>query len=385
MPGADEKRLGGATPAHPLLGDAVAQAMGLPSAAQRRAVETLAFAQLLRLPRLTLLRRRDDGGEPLAPSPLLERLALAMRGAGRMLPAADDPRRLVAVEPRPLARPQPIAPDLLPQRLSASACEALRACPYRFFALRMLGLREAEELAEDVEKRDYGFWLHEVLCRFHTRRAGPAPAAEEEAALHAIAEEVRREKQLDDPSFLPYAASFARIAPRYLEWLHARDRQGARWQGAEREITVAPLQWHGIEMHGRIDRIDRVVRAGDAPATQLIDYKTSSGQKLRQRVAEAQEDTQLAFYAALVVQADAPAALEAIYLSLDDNDGLREIRHAGVQASAERLVAGLGAELQRLRDGAPLPALGEGEACLYCEARGLCRRDHWATPEESET
>lgn len=381
-PGADEKRLGIATPAHPLLGDAAAQALGLPSAAQRRAAETMAFAQLLRLPRLTLLRRRDDGGEPLAPSPLLERLALAMRGAGRTLTAAGDPRRLIAVEPQPLARPQPVAPDLLPQRLSASACEALRACPYRFYALRMLGLREADELDEDVEKRDYGFWLHEVLYRFHARRPAPAPAAQEEAALHAIAEEVRQEMRLDDPSFLPYAASFARIAPRYLDWLHARDRQGAGWQGGEREITVAPPQWRGIEMHGRIDRIDRVVRAGDAAATQLIDYKTSSGQRLRQRVAEAQEDTQLAFYAALVAQADAPAAIEAIYLSLDDNDSLREIRHAGVQASAERLVEGLGGELQRLREGAGLPALGEGEACLYCEARGLCRRDHWATPEE---
>jgi ATP-dependent helicase/nuclease subunit B len=26
-----------------------------------------------------------------------------------------------------------------------------------------------------------------------------------------------------------------------------------------------------------------------------------------------------------------------------------------------------------------MPALGEGQACAYCEARGLCRRDQWST------
>ena len=44
----------------------------------------------------------------------------------------------------------------------------------------------------------------------------------------------------------------------------------------------------------------------------------------------------------------------------------------------ERLLEGLAQDLARLREGAPLPALGEGAACEHCSARGLCRRDHWA-------
>ena len=40
----------------------------------------------------------------------------------------------------------PRAAALLPERLSASAVEALRECPYRFFALRLLHLQEPEEL-----------------------------------------------------------------------------------------------------------------------------------------------------------------------------------------------------------------------------------------------
>jgi len=38
----------------------------------------------------------------------------------------------------------------------------------------------------------------------------------------------------------------------------------------------------------------------------------------------------------------------------------------------------------RVREGAALPALGEGVACDWCAARGLCRRDHW-TAEEAES
>jgi len=42
----------------------------------------------------------------------------------------------------------------------------------------------------------------------------------------------------------------------------------------------------------------------------------------------------------------------------------------------------LGAELQRLREGEPLQALGQGSVCEHCEVRGLCRRDHWAAPPD---
>jgi ATP-dependent helicase/nuclease subunit B len=38
--------------------------------------------------------------------------------------------------------------------------------------------------------------------------------------------------------------------------------------------------------------------------------------------------------------------------------------------------------MKRLREGAGLRALGEGSACEYCQARGLCRRDHWASDDD---
>lgn len=390
LPGADEKRLGAPAAPMGLLSDTLARELGLPDAVRRRDNETLAFAHVLRAPHVTLLRRSDDAGEPLAASPLLLRLALA-RGAP--LPAAEDARVWVAVAPQPVPRPLPRAPDRLPERLSASACEALRDCPYRFFALRLLRLQTADELLDEVDKRDYGTWLHAVLHRFHQQRAAlqaegaPVPVpADATALLMQLADTVREDMALDEADFLPFSASFARFVPRYLRWLAAHEAEGGQWVDGEREFEARPEAWGGTAMHGVIDRIDSVRgEPGEGPALLLIDYKTGSAQGLRDKVRAPQEDTQLAFYAALVAaQSESVGAIEACYLALDDSKDIVAIVHPDIEASAERLVAGLGRDLARVRDGAALPALGEGRACEFCDARGVCRRDHWEAPADDD-
>jgi ATP-dependent helicase/nuclease subunit B len=73
-----------------------------------------------------------------------------------------------------------------------------------------------------------------------------------------------------------------------------------------------------------------------------------------------------------------PGNLAAIYLPLDSAKEIAGVPHPDVAISAAALIEGVGGELSRLREGAALPALGEGEACAHCDARGLCRRDQWA-------
>ncbi len=252
--------------------------------------------------------------------------------------------------------------------------------------MRLLSLREVDELDDKVDKRDYGTWLHAVLYKFHATRGEPDAAAAEEARLLGLAEHERQGHGLDEAAFLPFGATFRRFVPRYIQWLHERDAQGARWLAGELELSASPVQWGGVQMQGIIDRIDTAPGEGGAVA-QLIDYKTGSTQSLRDRVSEPQEDTQLAFYAALVSrqpQADekTPAApLSALYLPLDDAGGIKPVEHVGVESTAELLVDGIGRDLARLRVGARLPALGEGSVCETCEARGVCRRDDWSLQE----
>jgi ATP-dependent helicase/nuclease subunit B len=106
------------------------RSLGLPDATQQRDAELLAFAQVLRLPQLTLLRRRADGADPLGNSAFVERLSLALAERGERLGEWQDPRVARTIEPTPIHPGAPTAPaGRLPQRLSASTFEALRDCP----------------------------------------------------------------------------------------------------------------------------------------------------------------------------------------------------------------------------------------------------------------
>lgn len=376
MPGADDKHLGASSASISLLGDAQGAALGVPTGAERRRAELLAFVQLLGSARLTLLRRRVDGSDPLADSPLVERLALALAARGGALASWRDPRAEIEVAATPIRMSAPGAPALLPARLSASACEALRACPYRFFALNMLKLREDDELERELEKRDYGNWLHGVLFAFHSTRAAPGDAAAELTRLLALARTSQQTQGIVDADFLPFAASFETFAPRYVAWLHERDADGARWLSGETEVVMRADSLGDTELRGIIDRIDE---RGGGTSIELIDYKTGSAAGLKEKVKDPLEDTQLAFYAALM-RSQTALPLSARYLAVDGSKRLEEVEHKDVERSAAALVEGLAEDVRRLRAGSGLPALGVGSTCDFCAARGICRRDHWADP-----
>lgn len=369
VPGMDARHLGGYAAPPGLVSEAMAAQLGLETAAQRHLRERLSLAQLLRVPDLRLLRRRLDGDEPLAASPALQALALRRAQAG--LPPL--PRRVPVLESlpvthQPVLRPDPQAPRALPESLSASQVEQLRCCPYQFFARALLRLSVPEELDREVEKRDYGTWLHAVLHRFHEAGGGDA------AQLAAVAEAELLKTGFTAADLLPYRASFEHFAPRYLAWWQARSAAGWSWREGETDLRVQPAELAPTGLHGRLDRLDQAGAEGC-----VIDYKTGRADQFKSRLKNPTEDTQLAFYAALL----APrwtGPLAAAYLTLDDPKAPELLLHTDVQQTAQTLLSGLGDELQRLREGAPLPALGEGKACEHCPVRGLCRRDQWGAP-----
>jgi ATP-dependent helicase/nuclease subunit B len=156
-------------------------------------------------------------------------------------------------------------------------------------------------------------------------------------------------------------------------WLQRRDADGWCWQAGEVERERPADERLPLRLGGRIDRIDR----GRGGAVALIDYKTGAPATLRSTVRQPLEDTQLATYAALLGDGVPPHEVHAMYLALDDRDAPLEVVHPDVGATAQAFVDGLAADLREIAAGAGLPALGEGTVCTHCEARGLCRRDHW--------
>jgi ATP-dependent helicase/nuclease subunit B len=374
FPGADERQLGGPPPAWPWLADRLAGELGLATQVQRQQAQWSAMLHVLRFSQVTFLHRRLDAGESIGPSRWIERIELARQRHGREIERRTDRRETVFVTPAPVEPGGPVATRLPPlERLSATAAEALRECPYRYFALQRLRLAEERELDGEIERNDFGNWAHRVLHRFHAERGAPSDAATEVARWVRIAEEVRAELGLDEAGFVPFGAGFAALAPRYVEWLHRRDAEGWVWRAGEQRHETRPPALGGVLLYGDIDRID--ARGAER---ELIDYKTGSVSKLREKLSNRFEDTQLAFYAALVgADGDAGMPVSARYLGVGKAQKLEPIEHKDVAASAAALVRGLGDELARIAAGAPLRPLGEGPSCEYCAARGRCRRDHW--------
>ncbi|MEJ6002809.1 PD-(D/E)XK nuclease family protein [Paucibacter soli] len=382
LPGADAQTLGAVAAGPVLLPDRLLRSLGMAEQATRRAQLTAGFVQLLRAPALTLLRCGFLGAEPLAASPLLERLAAVRERAGQgPLPCWDDARPSRALQAQATQRAQALAAGQLPRRLSASGLDALRNCPYQFFAQQILGLREEDELSEELDKRDYGNWLHAVLHRFHRERLEQDTGASADALL-AAAEAERARMGLSEAEFLPYLASFRRLLPRYLDWLASHEAEGWRYQAGEEARECQPwthAALRALSLQGRLDRRDG--QSGQPGRRLLLDYKTGSVEGLKAKLKRPLEDTQLAVYALLVADDDEgmaePAQLAAAYLALDDSRGLQLIEHPEVAQTAELLRLGLEADLAELQAGAALPALGEGKACGFCAVRGLCRKDDW--------
>jgi ATP-dependent helicase/nuclease subunit B len=363
LPGCDDVRLpmspeptGPWTPAQRAL-------LGLPARAQLAAASRAAWQYALQFPHVDVLWRQSEGGEHLMASGFVQELQLSQIGA-----MAPDPRLLRALTAKPGAMPRPRGDALALTRLSSTAYEDLRRCPYRFFALRQLKLQESDELDTELGKRDFGNWLHSVLKLFHEAlNESPAPDfAGRLAMINRASEQATLALGLSSSEFLPFAAAWPRVRAGYLEWLAGHEASGTTFVAAER-WRETPLGH--LTLVGKIDRIDRLQ---DGSAL-VIDYKTEPRASTAQRIKDAPEDTQLAFYAALL----GDDTLAAAYVNVGEKDGTKTYDQPDVVALRDLLLAGIATDMARIADGAAMAAMGEGKACEFCAARGLCRKDFW--------
>lgn len=371
-PGCDEVSLPSSPEPAGAWSDAQRAQLGLPGREALAQAAHAAWRNLLAQPRVQLLWRTQHQGEVVAAAPWVQALQ-------DKLPVASDPRaqRILTIEEPP--GPDPVAPDLLPQALSASAYQDLRDCPYRFFALRQLRLQQVDEIEAEPDKRDLGNWLHAVLKDFHeARAAGPADGLGDRERLDALAQAQARQRGLspdgDEAGFLPFMAAWPALREGYLAWLADHEAAGPVFDRAEVSLTRAVGPWRLI---GQLDRIDRQA-SPEGPIPLVIDYKTEPRSTTQQRVKSPLEDTQIAFYAALLGE----ETVRGAYLSITDSrettgkdPATRWVEQPDLLLAREHLLQGIADDLGRIAQGHALPALGEGQVCDFCAARGLCRKD----------
>ena len=70
--------------------------------------------------------------------------------------------------------------------------------------------------------------------------------------------------------------------------------------------------------------------------------------------------------------------LAAAYVNLGEKEATKTYEQTDIVPLRDALIDGILHDMARIAVGAALPALGEGKACEYCAARGLCRKDFWA-------
>lgn len=384
VPGCDENHLNPSPEPPGQWSAAQREALGLPAREVLAQSAAQAWQTTLAQAQLDVLWRTQERGEALLPSAWVQ--ALLPLTAGVQTCGATDPRYERALQAQPQQAPAPSAGDVLPESLSASAYQDLRDCPYRFFALRQLRLVDAAELEAEPDQRDMGNWLHAVLRAFHEQRGDARPGtAADRAELDRLGEAIAETMGLNvgegGAGFLPYQAVWPALRDGYLDWLTGFEategRAGPRFEQAEAALTAHADVW---TLYGKLDRIDQQ----DSPEGAIpfvIDYKTESRPKTLERVKEPFEDTQLAFYAALLPSEN----LRAAYLSITDKrgDSAKDaatvlVEQPDVLMAREQLVAGLAHDMARVAAGQAMPALGEGRVCDFCAARGLCRKDFWS-------
>jgi ATP-dependent helicase/nuclease subunit B len=340
-------------------------ALGLPSRETLQANVHTAWHCALQTPVCDVFwRSADETGEVLLSSPLVKLLELSQLHCVD----ATDPRLQRMLVDEPTAPPLPTG-DLLPvSYLTQGSYDDLRMCPYRFFALRQLGLKQIDELDAEVDKREFGVWLHAVLQHFHESLGafGTEVREQREALLEESRVAVTRSMGLPEGEFLPFELAWPAMAAGYLDWLQAHEtQQAAAYQNGE----IEQVQRFGtLEIRGRIDRIDSLPDGG----IMVLDYKTENIAKTKARAKDPLEDTQMAFYAALMPQ----DTLRGGYINIAEKK-TECIEQQQLVDARDALIEGMLGDMQRIAAGEKLPALGQGSACEFCQARGLCRKDFW--------
>jgi len=376
--GSDASHLPGTDSGSVWFNDAVRNTLGLPTRQVHLAQQRDDLLGLLAMNDTVLATwQASKSGEDNLLSPHLEMLRalhelaygddLAEPELGTLL---EEAQLRAAKFPLPelATMPSPNVPhDLIPQRISPSGYNSLVACPYQFYARYMLRLNEMDEVSEGVEKRDFGEWVHDILHRFHQQFSilGEHSREEFEGALQRISSEVFAHAIKHDYLARAWLLRWQQAIPDYLDVQLKSEADGWRYQSGEVPFKMPVTE--DLVLHGRIDRVD----ANEDGSAKVLDYKLVDATRLRNKLREPGEDVQLACYAQVY------EANEAAYISIEKNKVIPVVVQdmSGLaQANIERLKE----VFTQMRDGAAIPAHGVDAACMYCEMRGLCRKNDWS-------
>ncbi len=307
----------------------------------------------------------------LLPSPLIAAIPAAVADA-RLFPRYRDLIfSLRRIESVPDAR-APALPTRTPRGGSRILADQA-ACPFRAFARHRLAAERLEEPVAGLDARDRGQLLHTLMKELWSELKGSEGLARDCApAIARAAAAAVREAQVDEAFADLERQRLARIAREWLAVERARPAFSVVAAEEKRKLAVA-----GLELNGRIDRMDRLEGGGYA----LIDYKTGRPTP-RDWAGDRPDDPQLPLYAVNASEEIAAIAFarlktgEMRYLGCSAQKALiPEVKESGdwsaVLAGWKSVIESLGAGF----------ATGDArvdpkkllQTCRLCDLQPLCR------------
>lgn len=247
------------------------------------------------------------------------------------------------------------------------------ACPFRAFARHRLAAESLEEPVAGPDARARGLLLHTLMKELWAELKGSqgiqgdcGPAIERAAAAAV------REAKLEEPFAALERKRLAKLARDWLEVERERPPFAVVATEEKRKLAVA-----GLELNGRIDRMDRLETGGHA----LIDYKTGRPSPI-EWLGERPDDPQLPLYALNAREDISAVAFAKLKTGEMRYMGFSEQKDAipGVKPAKDwvALVDGWKKEIESLGAGfaagdARVDPKKQLATCRYCDLQPLCR------------
>ena len=265
-------------------------------------------------------------------------------------------------------------------RITPTALESFRACPFRFLLQRDAGIEEVDYRPPLFSPRETGELMHRVFQLLNEELLGRNLSLEAEnlpllrklttgALKEAEAGHIRSRPLPPAPIWKLLLSRIGRLVLRAVE----RECAGPPGPGqvplfAEHRLQLR-LREEAVLLSGKIDRIST-----RDEETVLLDYKKNRLPSKTDIFGPEPVSFQMPFYLLLMEENGLPAS-RAVYYSLEQQRFLTvwERPEEGLDTEGSRLLEKVAAMVRDIRGGA-YPALRQGgPPCRNCAFRGVCR------------
>lgn len=258
-----------------ILSHFVRESLGLSTYKSRERLARYHFTALLNGAREAHVFYRDAADKER--SPFVEKLAWDLERRGRK-PEEDEVHLRISFSqknPAPVKKTPELAAALKAREFSPSALDTYLKCGLKFYYQYGLRLREKDELSDDIEQRDIGALVHDVLEAFFKGKAGtPLNITEADYGNAAAAA-----RDVFDRDLKGHQTGFEYLIKRQVERrlndildYHRANLAGVTVLACETELNaVLKTKYGDVRLKGRADRVD--LRGG---TVHILDYKTGS-------------------------------------------------------------------------------------------------------------